>query len=145
MGIGLSPAAAPWPRLIDAYRVPLIFYHPAGALPLTDSRRVAQQADIPASLFDHLGIDRARLLPFGHSVFDPDFEGTAVGEVDDRYWIVSGEHYLQESVRSDTIVGRLAGDVLPKDDAAMVRTRLLEKLDESVASFNELFAGRDPQ
>lgn len=135
-----GPPAAPRRRLIDAYRVPLILYHPGAVLPSTDPNRVAQHFDIPASIFDHLGMNPARLLPFGRSVFERDYDGTAYGKVDDRYWIVSGKHYLEESARGKADVGHVSGKPLTDGDEAKLRKRLLAELQSSIDLFNEVFA-----
>lgn len=139
-----GPAAGPRRRLIDAYRVPLIFYHGGAALPATDLERVAQHVDIPASIFDYLGVDRTPLLPFGRSVFERDDQGIAVGEVDNRYWIVSGAHYLEESGPGKVHAGRLSGESLDPTRATQIKEKLLAELARSVNLFNQSFAPRHP-
>ncbi|HEX2227787.1 MAG TPA: LTA synthase family protein, partial [Candidatus Binatia bacterium] len=52
-----GPTTTPRSRLIDAYRVPLIFYHPSLSLPLINANKITQHSDIPASILDHLGVE----------------------------------------------------------------------------------------
>jgi len=54
---------------LGGYRVPLLFYHPGGAVAPGVSKRVVQQVDIVPSILDLLGIVDARIGPFGRSVF----------------------------------------------------------------------------
>ncbi len=135
-----GPAAGPRSRLIDAYRVPLIFYHPSVALPSTKTSKIAQHADIAPTILDHVGLQSARLLPFGRSVFDSTYEGLAMGEVDDRYWMAFGDHYFEQAADGTVTLSYLSDGALPVADAANVRERLLREFELHVRRFNELFA-----
>jgi phosphoglycerol transferase MdoB-like AlkP superfamily enzyme len=134
-----GPAAAPRARLIDAYRVPLIFYHPSVALPSTGASKIAQHADIAPSILDHVGLRGAHLLSFGHSVFDSTYEGLALEEVDDRYWMALGDYYIEQSAEGTATLSQLSDGAVPVADAAKVRARLLRELERQVRRFNELF------
>jgi hypothetical protein len=139
-----GPAAGPRSRLIDAYRVPLIFYHPTVPLPFTNANKVTQHADITASILDHLGLRSARLPPFGRSVFDPNYEGMALGEVGNRYWIALGDHYLEQSPDGRAMLSYLRDTAAPLVVAPKVQERLLRQLEMNVARFNNLFAPPRP-
>ncbi|GAA4380294.1 LTA synthase family protein [Hymenobacter koreensis] len=76
-------------NLLGAYKTPLLFFHPGKPLPAADVRRITQQADVPASVLDYVGIPAgaADLLPFGYSVFDAQAPGRAL-------FLSGGAHYL---------------------------------------------------
>jgi hypothetical protein len=137
-----GPAAEPRSRLVDAYRVPLIFYHPTVALPDTDESKITQHVDIAASVLDHLGLESGRLLPFGRSVFDAKYEGVALGEVAGRYWIALGDHYMERSAGDTAILSYLSDDTATLDDPAKIEARLLRELEIYVLRFNQLFKER---
>ncbi|RIJ41413.1 LTA synthase family protein [Pontibacter oryzae] len=60
------------------YRVPLLLFHPARRLPRINPDKVAQHADIPATVVDYLNLPTDKLLPFGHSLLDDNFGGHAI-------------------------------------------------------------------
>lgn len=135
-----GPAAAPRARLIDAYRVPLIFYHPTIELPAVAGSKVTQHADIGTSILDYLGSETARLLPFGRSLFASDYAGLALGEVHDRYWIALEDHYMEQSADGTVVLSAFSGEPVPVADVARVRERLLRELQRQLSLFNQVFA-----
>ncbi|RYU82486.1 LTA synthase family protein [Hymenobacter persicinus] len=63
---------------LGSYKTPLLLFHPGRALPPADVHRITQQADVPATIVDYLGVPADRqLLPFGYSVFDAGTTGRA--------------------------------------------------------------------
>ncbi len=65
---------------LGLFRLPLIFYHPSGSIPVEHSYRIAQQADILPTVLDYLGLlgrTDFPLLPFGKSLFDKASQGEA--------------------------------------------------------------------
>lgn len=72
------------------HKTPLLFFRPGQDLPAVDPHRISQQADIPASVLDVLGLQREQsfLLPFGSSVFDPARPGRALFRDGDSYYLV---------------------------------------------------------
>ena len=76
---------------LGLFRVPMIFYHPAGVLPTGRNDRIVQQVDILPSVIDYLGLlgrSDFPLLPFGKSVFDETSDGEALLYTD-SYILVS--------------------------------------------------------
>lgn len=56
---------------LGTWRIPIILYHPAVALPAVDTAQPVQQIDILPSIMDFLGVDSEQLSPLGRSVFCP--------------------------------------------------------------------------
>ncbi|SNC65963.1 Phosphoglycerol transferase MdoB [Hymenobacter gelipurpurascens] len=75
-------------NLLGSYKTPLLLFHPGRSLPPADVHRITQQADVPATVLDYLGISAPKqLLPFGYSVFDTGTSGRAL-------FLSGGSHYL---------------------------------------------------
>ncbi|WP_170170337.1 LTA synthase family protein [Hymenobacter perfusus] len=65
-------------NILGNYKTPLLLFHPGRQLPPADVHRITQQADVPATVVDVLGLPANRqLLPFGYSVFDASTTGRA--------------------------------------------------------------------
>jgi uncharacterized sulfatase len=118
------------------YRVPLVFFHPGGKLPVSQSHRITQHTDIPPSVLDFLGIEPSQLpfrpLPFGHSVFDEAFPGRAVNQASGKAWMVTGDRvaWMEGDHGRVTIDGldpdgmRVYACETPPDRAARLRDEL---------------------
>jgi hypothetical protein len=124
------------PRLIDGYRVPLVFFHPGGRLPKVDPKRIAQHVDIEPSLLDFLGIASNRVLPFGRSVFDSSFDGLAYGQLGGTYWIADKKHYLEYRIHGARKLFDVANLDSPVTDQPEVEERLTRKLQAYIQWFN---------
>lgn len=94
-GDHIGPTDVIPPRMIDGYRIPLVFFHPGRPLPKVSPDRIVQHVDIGPSVLQFLGIQTDKTLPFGHSIFDPDFGGLAFGQKDVNYWIADKDYYLE--------------------------------------------------
>lgn len=80
---------------LGKFRVPLLFYHPSVDLAQVNSEKVTQHVDVPASVFDFLGLAPAKKLLFGTSVFDKNHL--------DQMLNLSSERYIY--YRPGTLVG----------------------------------------
>lgn len=123
-------------RLIDAYRVPLILFHPGGGLPKVDARKIVQHVDIAPTILDFLGMDPGRLLPFGHSVFDPVFGGLAFSQLNGNYWIAENKHFLEYHVHGTRKLFELGRPDAPVTDKLEIEERLVRKLQAYMQRFN---------
>lgn len=135
-GDHIGPAKTISPKLIDGYRVPLVFFHPGRKLPKVNSERIAQHADIGPSLLDFLGIATDRTLPFGHSIFDPTYDGLALGQKNETYWIADKNYYLEYRFNGPSKLFRLAELGSPIMDKPDVKEKLETKLKAYVQWFN---------
>src|SRR5258706_16170622 len=125
-----APSASPrttYKRVIEAYRVPLILFHPGGKLPKVNPQRIVQHVDIGPSILDFLGLDTARLLPFGHSVFDPAFDGLAFSQLNGNYWIAEKKHFLEYHVHGGRKLFELSRPDAPVTDKPEIEERLEKK------------------
>jgi len=123
-------------KLIDGYRVPLIFFHPGRQLPKGNPERITQHADIGPSLLDFLGIATDRTLPFGHSIFDSTYDGLALGQRNGTYWIVDKNYYLEYRFHGPSKLFSLAELDPPITDKLDVKEQLEKKLKAYVQWFN---------
>ena len=75
------------------HKTPLLFFSPGPALPPVNPRRITQQADVPASVLDVLGLrqEHKALLPFGASVFDSAGTGRAIFRDGESYYLVHAD------------------------------------------------------
>ena len=78
---------------LGAHKTPLLLYRAGQPLPATAPHRITQQADVPASVLDVLGLPQEQklLLPFGASVFDTASPGRAVFREGDSYFLVHSD------------------------------------------------------
>ena len=93
--------------MLDYYRVPIVFFHPGGNLPQVNRQRIVQHVDIEPSVLDYLGIANAPMLPFGHSIFDPSYDGLALGQKAGNYWIAAGNYYLESRLNESNRLFRM--------------------------------------
>jgi len=75
------------------HKTPLLLFRPGPRLPAANPHRITQQADVPASVLDVLGLQHEQrlLLPFGSSVFDAASPGRAVFRDGDSYFLVHAD------------------------------------------------------
>ncbi|AKD04170.1 LTA synthase family protein [Pontibacter korlensis] len=60
------------------FRVPLLLFHPSKKLDSLNANKIAQHADIPATVVDYLNLPTDKLLPFGNSLLDTSGTGQAI-------------------------------------------------------------------
>ncbi|OKL38585.1 LTA synthase family protein [Pontibacter flavimaris] len=60
------------------FRVPLLLFHPGKGLKSINPAKVAQHADIQATVIDYLNLPTDKLLPFGQSLLDTTTSGRAI-------------------------------------------------------------------
>ncbi|SMC00537.1 sulfatase [Hymenobacter roseosalivarius DSM 11622] len=88
---------------LGSYKTPLLLFHPGRKLPPADVRRVTQQADVPATVLDYLGLPpNGQLLPFGYSVFDTSANGRALFLTGGSYYLVHHD-YVTELTADDQV------------------------------------------
>ena len=82
---------------LGQHKTPLLLFRPGRPLPAVPPHRITQQADVPATVLDALGLRReqARLLPFGASVFDAASPGRAVFRDGDSYYLVHADYVTE--------------------------------------------------
>jgi phosphoglycerol transferase MdoB-like AlkP superfamily enzyme len=123
-------------RLIDAYRVPLILFHPGVELPKVNPDRIVQHIDIGPSILDFLGVAADKMAPFGHSIFDPAFDGLAFSQLNGNYWIADKKYYLEYRLHGPSKMFDMAHLESPVTDKPEVKARLEKKLEAYLQRFN---------
>jgi phosphoglycerol transferase MdoB-like AlkP superfamily enzyme len=134
-GDHIGPAKTMSPRMIDSYRVPIVFYHPGQKLPAVDRDRIVQHVDIGPSILDFLGIATDQTLPFGHSIFDPSYDGLAIGQKGGNYWIADKHFYLEYRNGSASKLFAMAKLDAPLNDQPAIQARLEQKLKAHIQWF----------
>ena len=135
-GDHIGPPATISPRIIDSYRVPIVFFHPRKKLPPVSRDKIVQHVDIAPTVLDYLGIDTGGLLPFGHSLFDADYPGLAFGQIGGKYWIADHEYYLEYRPGTSSKLFSFARVDVPVDDRPDIQNRLESKLRANLQLFN---------
>lgn len=83
---------------LGKYRIPIFLFQPGGDIPTQVSQKVVQQADIPATVLDYLGLleqEQEKLLPFGQSMLDLNRPGYALlATSGNNYTLVQDEQIL---------------------------------------------------
>ncbi|GGG41270.1 LTA synthase family protein [Hymenobacter glacieicola] len=84
---------------LGSYKTPLLLFHPGRKLPAANPRRITQQADLPATVLDYLGVPaQGHLLPFGYSVFDSTAPGRALFLTGGSYFLVHSDFVTELTV-----------------------------------------------
>ncbi|WP_022823474.1 LTA synthase family protein [Hymenobacter norwichensis] len=87
---------AEYQNTLGSYKTPLLLFHPGHALPAANVQRITQQADIPATVLDYLGLAPGQpLLPFGYSVFDAGTTGRALFLSGGSYFLVHSDYVAE--------------------------------------------------
>ena len=121
--------------MLDYYRVPIVFFYFRGTLPQVNRQRIIQHVDIETSVLDYLGIANAPMLPFGHSIFDPSYDGLALGQKAGNYWIAAGNYYLESRLNESNRLFRM--DNL--DTALTSNAKMLSSLQAKLKAYVQWF------
>lgn len=80
-------------NLLGYHKTPLLLFAPGQPLPAVVPHRITEQADVPATVLDVLGLPQEQklLLPFGSSVFDSTSPGRALFRDGDSYYLVHSD------------------------------------------------------
>jgi phosphoglycerol transferase MdoB-like AlkP superfamily enzyme len=136
VGDHIAPPQKIPPRMIDTYRVPIVFYYPGGELPQVNRERIVQHVDIGPSLLDFAGIATEKILPFGHSIFDASYPGLALGQSGENFWIADAEYYLEYRQNGPGKLFATQKLDTPVTDKADVQAQLESKLKARIQWFN---------
>ncbi|NVO30088.1 LTA synthase family protein [Hymenobacter lapidiphilus] len=92
-----SQSDAPdYQNVLGEYKTPMLLFAPGQPLPPLPRPRISQQADVPATVLDLLGLPaEGQLLPFGSSVFDPGTNGRALFLSGGSYWLVHADYVTE--------------------------------------------------
>jgi len=135
-GDHIGPPKAVSPKLIDSYRIPMVFFHPGHPLPKVNPDRITQHVDIGPSLLDFLGIETDKILPFGHSIFDASQGGLAYGELSGNYWIADKDYYMEYRLNGPSHLFSMGQLGSPVTDKPEIKEKLEKKLKAYVQWFN---------
>jgi phosphoglycerol transferase MdoB-like AlkP superfamily enzyme len=135
-GDHIGPPQSIAPRLIDNFRVPLIFFHPGHSLPKVKPDMLAQHVDIKPTLLDFLGIATDRTLPFGRSIFDPANDGLALGQENGVYWLAHRNYYLEYKIHGPSHLFALANMASPMSGKLEVKEQMERRLKAYIQWFN---------
>lgn len=134
-GDHIGPPETDSSRMIDNYRVPIVFFHPGRKLPTVNRDRIVQHVDIGPSILDFIGIATDQTLPFGHSIFDPSYDGLAVGQKAGNFWIADKKYYLEYRPSAPSKLFALAKLDTPLTDKPAVQAQMERKLKAQIQWF----------
>ncbi len=135
-GDHIGPPKTISPRMVDSYRVPIVFFHPGRKLPVASRERIVQHVDIGPSILDYLGIATDKQLPFGHTIFDAAYDGLALGQKAGNYWIADKNYYLEFRLGAPSQLFALAQLDTPVTDKPDIQAQLENKLKAYIQWFN---------
>ncbi|WP_299754911.1 LTA synthase family protein [uncultured Pontibacter sp.] len=107
------------------FRVPLLLFHPGKSLPSINAAKVAQHADIPATVVDYLNLPTDKLLPFGHSLLDSASMGRAIFFNGNAYLLVQPQ-VVSELKQNDELSFYTFPDFAPAASPAPEAGQLLK-------------------
>lgn len=139
-GDHIGPPKTISPRMIDNYRVPIMFFHPGGKLPEVSRDKIVRHVDIGPSILDFLGIVTNDTLPFGQSIFDPSYGGLAMGQKAGNFWIADKNYYLEYRHGAPSKLFALTKLDTPLPDKPEVQARLEKKLKAHIQWFTNRLA-----
>ncbi|GAA4047273.1 LTA synthase family protein [Hymenobacter glaciei] len=111
---------ATYQNLVGYHKTPLLLFAPGQALPAIIPHHVTEQADVPATVLDVLGLrqEQPLLLPFGSSVFDPASAGRAMFRDGDSYYLVHSDFVTELTNKNEVRLYPYAPHFMPTDPVA---------------------------
>ena len=110
------------------HKTPLLLLRPGQPLPPANVHRITEQADVPATVLDLLGLpeEQQRLLPFGSSVFDAASPGRALFRDGDSYYLVHADFVTELTNKNEVRLYPYQTHFMPPEpvanpDPALVR------------------------
>ena len=102
-------------NLLGNHKTPLLLFAPGQALPAVVPHRITEQADVPATVLDVLGLPREQrwLLPFGSSVFDAASPGRALFRDGDSYFLVHSDFVTELTNKNEVHLYPYASHFMP--------------------------------
>jgi hypothetical protein len=116
-------------NLLGNHKTPLLLFAPGRALPLVVPHRITQQADVPATVLDVLGLPQEQrwLLPFGSSVFDAVSQGRALFRDGDSYFLVHRDFVTELTNKNEVRLYPYALHFMPTEPVANPDPQLVQR------------------
>ncbi|WP_460502484.1 LTA synthase family protein, partial [Hymenobacter agri] len=116
-------------NLLGNHKTPLLLFAPGQALPLAIPHRITQQADVPATVLDVLGLPQEQrwLLPFGSSVFDAVSPGRALFRDGDSYFLVHSDFVTELTNKNEVRLYPYAPHSMPTTPVANPDPALVQR------------------
>ncbi|MBF9140463.1 LTA synthase family protein [Hymenobacter properus] len=116
-------------NVLGQHKTPLLFYRPGQPLPPANPHRISQQADVPASVLDVLGLPQEQklLLPFGSSVFDASSPGRALFRDGESYYLVHSDFVTELTNKNEVRLYPYQDHFIPTEPVAKPDPALVKK------------------
>ena len=116
-------------NLLGNHKTPLLLFAPGHALPAAIPGRITEQADIPATVLDVLGLPReqSQLLPFGSSVFDAGSPGRALFRDGESFFLVHSDFVTELTNKNEVHLYPYALHFMPTEPVANPDPALVKK------------------
>ena len=105
-------------NLLGNHKTPLLLFAPGHALPAVIPQRITEQADVPATVLDVLGLPQKQLLPFGSSVFDAASPGRALFRDGESYFLVHHDFVTELTNKNEVRLYPYALHFMPTEPVA---------------------------
>ncbi len=136
-------------NLLGNHKTPLLLFAPGRALPAVVPHRITEQADVPATVLDVLGLpqEQPRLLPFGASVFDAASPGRALFRDGESYFLVHHDFVTELNNRNEVRLYSYALHFMPTEPVAHPDPKLVRQYGDELRAcvqfyFNGLLDNR---
>ena len=116
-------------NLLGNHKTPLLLFAPGQTLPAVIPGRITEQADIPATVLDVLGLPREQklLLPFGASAFDAASPGRALFRDGESYFLVHRDFVTELTNKNEVHLYPYALHFMPTEPMANPDPALVKK------------------
>ncbi|MCI1187222.1 LTA synthase family protein [Hymenobacter sp. DH14] len=116
-------------NLLGNHKTPLLLFAPGQQLPAVAAHRVTQQADVPATVLEVLGLPQEQkyLLPFGSSVFDTASPGRALFRDGESYFLVHNDFVTELTNKNEVRLYPYALHFMPTEPVANPNPALLKQ------------------
>ena len=114
---------------LGSHKTPLLLLRPGQPLPPANVHRITEQADVPATVLDVLGLpqEQQRLLPFGSSVFDAASPGRALFRDGDSYFLVHSDFVTELTNKNEVRLYPYKTHFMPHEPVANPDPALLRQ------------------
>ncbi|OUJ72742.1 LTA synthase family protein [Hymenobacter crusticola] len=131
---------AGYQNALGNYKTPLLLFHPGRQLPAADEHRITQQADVPATVLDYLGLGTTRqLLPFGYSVFDKGTTGRALYLNGGSYFLVHRDLVTELTTDNKILLYPYRTHVIPAESLPHPDVRKVQQYGDELKACVQFF------
>ena len=128
-------------NLLGNHKTPLLLFAPGQALPAVIPHRITEQADVPATVLDVLGLPQEQrwLLPFGSSVFDAASPGRALFRDGESYFLVHADFVTELTNKNEIRLYPYQPHFMPTKPVANPNPALVQQYGDELRACVQFF------